>query len=101
MNSDTEFTVSCLVLVMVFRLNDVTFIWYPQAKQEIQSATQVSHDSQTDQPKNHTTEAPVTDSASISTSSNDGKKVSREDIELVRELISSYNFNVLSFSNDI
>ncbi|KAH7519491.1 hypothetical protein FEM48_Zijuj08G0041900 [Ziziphus jujuba var. spinosa] len=57
------------------------------AKQEIQSATQVSHDSQTDQPKNHTTEAPVTDSASISTSSNDGKKVSREDIELVQNLI--------------
>lgn len=79
----------------------MAFIWDLQAKQEIQSATQVSHDSQTDQPKNHTTEEPVTDSASISTSSNDGKKVSRQDIELVRELIASYDFNVLSFNNEL
>lgn len=58
-----------------------------QSTQEIQSSTQVSHESQDDQPNNHTTEAPVTDSASVSTSSNDGKKVSREDIELVRQPI--------------
>ncbi|XP_059457339.1 uncharacterized protein LOC132187155 [Corylus avellana] len=58
-----------------------------QSKQEIQSSTQVSHESQDDQPNNHTTEAPVTDSASVSTSSNDGKKVSRQDIELVQNLI--------------
>jgi hypothetical protein len=58
-----------------------------QSTQERQSSTQVSHESQDDQPNNHTTEAPVTDSASVSTSSNDGKKVSREDIELVRQII--------------
>lgn len=58
-----------------------------QSTQEKQSSTQVSHESQDDQPNNQTTEAPVADSASVSTSSNDGKKVSRQDIELVRQPI--------------
>ncbi|XP_028065340.1 uncharacterized protein LOC114268371 isoform X1 [Camellia sinensis] len=53
---------------------------------EIQSSTQVSHESQGDQ-QNNGTEAPLADSGSISTSSNDNKKVSREDIELVQNLI--------------
>lgn len=55
-----------------------------QSTPEIQSSNQASQESQGDQPNNHTTEAPVTDSGSVSTSSNDTKKVSRQDIELVR-----------------
>ncbi|XP_042981459.1 uncharacterized protein LOC122311117 isoform X1 [Carya illinoinensis] len=58
-----------------------------QSTKEIQSSTQVSQESQGEQPDNHATEAPVTDSGSVSTSSNDGKKVSRQDIELVQNLI--------------
>ncbi|KAL5572091.1 hypothetical protein UlMin_021688 [Ulmus minor] len=58
-----------------------------QKTEEVPSASQVSHDSQGDQPPNLKTETPATDSASISTSSNDGKKVSRQDIELVQNLI--------------
>ncbi|KAF3971648.1 hypothetical protein CMV_004781 [Castanea mollissima] len=57
-----------------------------QSTQEIQASTQVSHESQVDQ-LNHATEAPVTDSGSVSASSNDSKKVSRQDIELVQNLI--------------
>jgi hypothetical protein len=62
----------------------------PQSTQEIQASTQVSHESQGDQPNNHATEAPVTDSGSVSASSNDSKKVSRQDIELVRQPILTY-----------
>ncbi|KAK9910204.1 hypothetical protein M0R45_034175 [Rubus argutus] len=58
-----------------------------QSGQEIQSSNQVIHDSQGDQVKNQTNEAPGTDSASISSSGNDNKKVSRQDIELVQNLI--------------
>lgn len=58
-----------------------------QNTQEVPSASQVSHDSQGDQPPNLKTEAPATDSASVSTPSNDTKKVSRQDIELVQNLI--------------
>lgn len=42
---------------------------------------------QSEQPKNHTTDAPVTDSVSASASSNDSKKISRQDIDLVRQSI--------------
>lgn len=59
-------------------------VTYLQTTQEIQSSTQVSHESQNDQQNNQTTEAPLADSGSISASSNDGRKVSRQDIELVR-----------------
>ncbi|KAI4355220.1 hypothetical protein L6164_004011 [Bauhinia variegata] len=55
--------------------------------QEIQSSTQASHEFQNDQPNNHTTDVPVADSGSVSTSSNDSKRVSRQDIELVQNLI--------------
>ncbi|XP_027350787.1 uncharacterized protein LOC113861892 isoform X1 [Abrus precatorius] len=58
-----------------------------QSTQELQSPAQASHDSLSEQPNNHTTDAPVTDSASASASSNDSKKVSRQDIELVQNLI--------------
>lgn len=50
---------------------------------EIQHTTHVSHDSQSDQ-QNNAVEAPVADSGSVSISSNDNRRVSREDIELVR-----------------
>lgn len=68
-----------------------------QSTQEKQSSTQVSHESQDDQPNNQTTEAPVADSASVSTSSNDGKKVSRQDIELVRQPIPNIYIYICSF----
>ena len=50
---------------------------------EVQSSTQFSNGSQNDQ-HNNTTEALVVDSTSISVLNNDNRKVSREDIELVR-----------------
>ncbi|KAK7285793.1 hypothetical protein RJT34_20574 [Clitoria ternatea] len=58
-----------------------------QSKQEVESPAQGSHDSLSEQLKNHATDAPATDSASASASTNDGKKVSRQDIELVQNLI--------------
>lgn len=54
-----------------------------QVAQEIQSSNHASHDSQSDQQNNQGAEAPLPDSSSISTSSNETKKVSRKDIELV------------------
>ncbi|KAF8380076.1 hypothetical protein HHK36_027546 [Tetracentron sinense] len=57
-----------------------------QSTPEIQSSKQVSLESYSDQ-QNNTTDAPVADSGSISISSNDSTKVSREDIELVQNLI--------------
>ncbi|KAG6749616.1 hypothetical protein POTOM_046676 [Populus tomentosa] len=56
-----------------------------QSAQE--QSTQISQDSQSEQQNNHKTEAPVADSSSISASSNESKKVSRQDIELVQNLI--------------
>ncbi|PWA81287.1 hypothetical protein CTI12_AA188270 [Artemisia annua] len=53
---------------------------------EKQHLAQASHESQSDQ-HNNATEAPVPDSGSVSISSNDNRKVSREDIELVQNLI--------------
>ncbi|XP_020213626.1 uncharacterized protein LOC109797883 [Cajanus cajan] len=58
-----------------------------QSTQELQSPAKASHDSQSECPNNHTTDAPITDSASASASSNDSKKISRQDIELVQNLI--------------
>jgi uncharacterized protein (TIGR01589 family) len=55
--------------------------------QELQSSTQVSHESQGEQKVNLSVEAPIQDSGSVSASSNDGRKVSRQDIELVQNLI--------------
>ncbi|XP_077212610.1 uncharacterized protein LOC143847576 [Tasmannia lanceolata] len=59
----------------------------PQGTPEIQPSSQVCHESHGDQQNNPATEVPVADSGSISISSNDGRKVSREDIELVQNLI--------------
>ncbi|MQM18678.1 hypothetical protein Taro_051674 [Colocasia esculenta] len=59
----------------------------PQAKTEVQSS-QLSHESHNDQQNNSVTDVPKVESASVSVSSNDNnKKVSREDIELVQNLI--------------
>ncbi|CAL1397735.1 unnamed protein product [Linum trigynum] len=55
-------------------------------KQEVRS-NQVSLDSQSDQPNNNNPEGPAADSGSLSATSNDNKKVSRQDIELVQNLI--------------
>ncbi|CAB71100.1 putative protein [Arabidopsis thaliana] len=54
---------------------------------ELQSSTQASHDSQGDQKTNLSIDAPIQDSGSVSASSNDSRKVSRQDIELVQNLI--------------
>ncbi|XP_011625631.1 uncharacterized protein LOC18440344 isoform X2 [Amborella trichopoda] len=59
----------------------------PQGTTEIQSSSQVSPDSQADQHNATATEGPVVDSGSVSISSSDNRKVSREDIELVQNLI--------------
>lgn len=53
---------------------------------ETQHFPQASHESQSDL-HNNGTEAPAPDSGSVSISSNDNRKVSREDIELVQNLI--------------
>ncbi|KAM7260961.1 hypothetical protein ACFE04_026436 [Oxalis oulophora] len=58
-----------------------------QSTQEVESSTQVSHDSQSDQQNNQTSEPPLADADSLTASSNDGRKVSRQDIELVQNLI--------------
>ncbi|XP_021851686.1 uncharacterized protein [Spinacia oleracea] len=58
-----------------------------QTTPERQSTNQVSLESQSEQQNNNNPEAPVPDSGSAAVSSNDGRKVSREDIELVQNLI--------------
>ncbi|XP_058743881.1 uncharacterized protein LOC131616539 isoform X1 [Vicia villosa] len=58
-----------------------------QSTEELQSSAQASHEPKSEPPNNHTTDAPVADSGSASASSNDSKKVSRQDIELVQNLI--------------
>ncbi|XP_075519636.1 uncharacterized protein LOC142553336 isoform X1 [Primulina tabacum] len=58
----------------------------PPNTQDIKPTNLVLNDSQSEHP-NNATETPVTDSASVSVSSNDKRKVSREDIELVQNLI--------------
>ncbi|GLT27763.1 hypothetical protein SLA2020_027370 [Shorea laevis] len=57
-----------------------------QSTQEVKSS-QASHESQSDHQNNQTAEAPLADSGSVSASSNDNRKVSRQDIELVQNLI--------------
>lgn len=70
-------------LVPFFVIKLITLLQDLQNTPEVQSSTQVSQESQGDQQHNGT-EVPVGDSGSISTSSHDNRKVSREDIELVR-----------------
>ncbi|CAA3003467.1 Hypothetical predicted protein [Olea europaea subsp. europaea] len=56
----------------------------PHSTQEIKPSTLVSHNSQSEQQNN---EIPLPESGSFSSSSNENRKVSREDIELVQNLI--------------
>ncbi|CAA2977632.1 uncharacterized protein LOC111385962 isoform X1 [Olea europaea var. sylvestris] len=58
----------------------------PHNTSEINPANQASHESINEQPKN-AEETPVPDSGSVSASTIDNRKVSREDIELVQNLI--------------
>ena len=48
-----------------------------------QASTQISHEAQSDQ-QNSTSEGPVVDSGSVSSSNNETRKVSHQDIEFVR-----------------
>ncbi|GMI69578.1 hypothetical protein like AT2G46420 [Hibiscus trionum] len=50
--------------------------------QDTKSSTHASHEPKTEQQNNQTEDGPVMDSGSLSASSNDGRKVSRQDIEL-------------------
>ncbi|CAI9781513.1 unnamed protein product [Fraxinus pennsylvanica] len=58
----------------------------PQNTLEIKPSTQISHESQSEQ-QNNDAKIPLPESGSFSASSNDNRKVSREDIELVQNLI--------------
>lgn len=59
----------------------------PQISAEVQVPSQASQESQGNNQNNQGTEAPVVDTGSLSIASSDNRKVSREDIELVQNLI--------------
>ncbi|ONK66415.1 uncharacterized protein A4U43_C06F7690 [Asparagus officinalis] len=59
----------------------------PLTTREAQVPSQVSQESQDNHQHNSGTEAPAADAGSISIASSDNRKVSREDIELVQNLI--------------
>ncbi|WVZ72832.1 hypothetical protein U9M48_021253 [Paspalum notatum var. saurae] len=61
--------------------------WDIQSTTELQSSAQGTNEVQSQQPNPMATDAPAGDSGSLSVASNDNKKVSREDIELVQNLI--------------
>ncbi|XP_039062639.1 uncharacterized protein LOC120207191 [Hibiscus syriacus] len=58
-----------------------------QSTQDTKPSTHASHEPKTEQQNNQTADGPVADSGSLSASSNDSRKVSRQDIELVQNLI--------------
>ncbi|KAL4383596.1 hypothetical protein GQ457_15G025960 [Hibiscus cannabinus] len=58
-----------------------------KSTQDTEPSTQDSHEPITEQRNNETADAPLADTASLSSSSNNGRKVSRQDIELVQNLI--------------
>ncbi|GMI74061.1 hypothetical protein like AT2G46420 [Hibiscus trionum] len=58
-----------------------------QSKQDGKPSSQDSHQPKGEQQNNETADAPLADTGSLSASSNNGRKVSREDIELVQNLI--------------
>ncbi|XP_039047860.1 uncharacterized protein LOC120188522 isoform X2 [Hibiscus syriacus] len=58
-----------------------------QSKQDVKPSTQDSIEPKREQLNNETTDVPLADTGSLSASSNNGRKVSREDIELVQNLI--------------
>ncbi|XP_048620847.1 uncharacterized protein LOC106411610 isoform X5 [Brassica napus] len=58
------------------------------AQELVQSSTQVSHENQDEHKINQSVDAPpIQDAVSVSASCNDSRKVSRQDIELVQNLI--------------
>ncbi|KAK1286536.1 hypothetical protein QJS10_CPB20g02025 [Acorus calamus] len=58
-----------------------------QGAAEAQASPQVSQESQDDKQNNQGTDAPSVESGAVSTSNNESRKVSHEDIELVQNLI--------------
>ncbi|KAH1081033.1 hypothetical protein J1N35_020794 [Gossypium stocksii] len=58
-----------------------------QSTQDKKPSTQASHEPKTEPQNSQTADGSLADSGSLSISSNDGKKVSRQDIELVQNLI--------------
>ncbi|XP_017697288.2 uncharacterized protein LOC103702959 isoform X4 [Phoenix dactylifera] len=59
----------------------------PQSTAELQPSSQASHEVQGNQQNSSATDAPGADSGSATIASSDNRKVSREDIELVQNLI--------------
>ncbi|OMP08621.1 hypothetical protein COLO4_06296 [Corchorus olitorius] len=78
----------CLAVFIseIFTNLKMTFV-HLQSTQDIKPVTQASQEPKTEQQNNQTADAPLADSGSVSASSNDGRKVSRQDIELVQNLI--------------
>ena len=77
------------VFPFIRQLNYVTqglFLQDIQSTTELQSSAQGINEVQSQQPNAMATDAPAGDSGSLSVASNDNKKVSREDIELVISL---------------
>ena len=77
------------VFPFIRQLNYVTqglFLQDIQSTTELQSSAQGTNEVQSQQPNAMATDAPAGDSGSLSVASNDNKKVSREDIELVSSL---------------
>ncbi|KAK8570386.1 hypothetical protein V6N13_003069 [Hibiscus sabdariffa] len=58
-----------------------------QSAQDTKPSTLASHEPKPEHQNNRTADGPIADSGSLSASSNDGRKVSRQDIELVQNLI--------------
>ncbi|MBA0805215.1 hypothetical protein Gohar_004750 [Gossypium harknessii] len=58
-----------------------------QSTQDIKPSTHALHEPKTEQQNNQAADGPLADSGSLSASNNDGRKVSRQDIELVQNLI--------------
>ena len=68
-----------------------TFLQDIQSTTELQSSAQGTNEVQSQQPNAMATDAPAGDSGSLSVASNDNKKVSREDIELVSSLATEWH----------
>ena len=82
------------VFPFIRQLNYVTqglFLQDIQSTTELQSSAQGINEVQSQQPNAMATDAPAGDSGSLSVRSNDNKKVSREDIELVSSLATEWH----------
>jgi hypothetical protein len=72
------FFISTIMLLNPFFLQDI------QSTVDLKSSGQGTNEVQSQQPNPMFSDAPAGDSGSLSAANNDNKKVSREDIELVR-----------------